>query len=166
MVGLGQAEAADDLAGREPRQVFLALLLGAVGVDRMHDQARLHRHRRAVAAIDALHFARDQAVGDVVGAGAAIAVDGGAEQAERAQLVHDLAIELLVPVRLQHPRHQLVLGIAARGVAHHALFLGQLVLEQERVFPVKFGFALGLGVHGRLLIVLWSLAVVCGRRGV
>ena len=62
VVGLGQAEAADPLARGELRQIFLALLLGAEIVDRVHDQARLHAHRRAIAAVDPLDLAGDQPV--------------------------------------------------------------------------------------------------------
>src|SRR5262249_5124384 len=91
-VGLGQAEAADPFALRQLRQVLLSLRLGAVGMDRVHDEARLHAHGRAVAAVDALDFAGDEAVADIVHAGAAIALDGRAEQAELAQLVHDRAV--------------------------------------------------------------------------
>ena len=40
-VGLGQAEAADPLAAGELRQVLRALLVGAVGVDRVHDEGGL-----------------------------------------------------------------------------------------------------------------------------
>src|SRR5262249_45425476 len=36
-------------------------------------------------------------------------------------------------------RHQLVLRIAARGVAHHALLFAELALEVERVLPVELG---------------------------
>ena len=94
VVGLGQAEAADDLAARELGQIFAPLRLAAVGVDRVHDQRGLHRHRRAVAGIDALDLARDQAVGDIAEAGAAVFLrDGRAEQAERAHLAHDRAVE-------------------------------------------------------------------------
>ena len=63
MVGLGQAEAADPFARGELRQVFLLLRLGAELEDRHHDERALHAHHRAVARIDALDFARDQAVG-------------------------------------------------------------------------------------------------------
>ena len=72
VVGLGQAEAADHLAGRELRQIFLALRFRAVGEDRMHHERGLHRHRRAVAGIDPLDLARDQAVGDIGEARAAV----------------------------------------------------------------------------------------------
>src|SRR4029453_9420025 len=122
-VGLGQAEAADPLAARQLGQELLPLGLRAVGVDRVHDQARLHAHGGAVAGVHALDLAGDQAVADIVHAGAAIAVDGGAEQAELAQLVHDRAVEALVPVGFEHARHELVLRILARGVPPQALIL-------------------------------------------
>ena len=142
MVGLGQAEAADDLAGREPRQVFAPLRLGAVGVDRIHHQRRLHREHRAIAGIDPLDLARDQPVGDIAEPGAAIVLrQRRAEQPERAHLGHDLAVEALLAKGGEHARKQLLLRIAARGVAHHALVLGQLAFELERVLPVVAGGA-------------------------
>ena len=130
MIGLGQAEAADQLALGEAGQEALALLFGAVGMDRVHDQARLHAHGRAVAAVHPLDLARDQPVGDVVDPGAAIALDGRAEQPQLPHLGHDLAVETLVPVSLQDARHQPILAVGPRGVAQHALFLAELVLEQ------------------------------------
>ena len=72
VVRLGEAEAADPLAGRELRQIFLLLAFRAKSLDRDHDQRRLHAHHRAVAGIDALHFARDQAIGDIAEARAAV----------------------------------------------------------------------------------------------
>ena len=109
----------------------------------MHDQRGLHAHRRAVARIDALDLARHQAVGRVVGGGAAVFLgQGGAQQAKRAELVHDLAIELLVAVGLQHARHQLVLAVVAGRIADRDLLLGELVVEEERVLPVE---RLGIG---------------------
>ena len=72
VVRLGQAEAADPLAGRELRQVFPALRLRAIRVDREHHERALHAHHRTVAGVDALDLARDQAVADVVESGAAV----------------------------------------------------------------------------------------------
>ena len=104
----------------------------------MHHQRGLHRHRRAVAGIDILDLARDQPVGDVAEAGAAVFFrHGGADQAERSHLAHDLAVEGFLAVGLEHARKQLLLRIAARGVAHHALFFRELALKVERVFPVE-----------------------------
>ena len=138
VVGLGQAEAADEFAARELRQIFAPLRLAAIGVDRVHDQRRLHRHRRAIAGIDALDLARDQPVGDIAEAGAAVFLgDGRAKEAERAHLAHHRRIVALVAKRFEHARKQLLLRIVARGVAHHALFLGQLAFEIERIVPLE-----------------------------
>ena len=68
---------------------FCLLLLRAECPDRIHHQRRLHGKRRAVAGIDPLDLARDQAVADVVDAGAAIALQRGAEETHLAHLVHD-----------------------------------------------------------------------------
>jgi len=54
----------------------------------------------------------------------------GAEEPGRAQLVHDPAIEPLVPVRFEHARLQLALAVVAGGVADLPLLLGQLRVEQ------------------------------------
>ncbi len=161
MVGLGEAEAADDLALGQPRQIFLPLRLAAIGVDRMHDQRGLHRHRRAVAGIDALELARDQPIGDIAHVGAAVLLrEGAAEKAERRHLADDLAVEALLAVGGEHARKQLVLRIGARGVAHHALVLGELAFEVERIVPAgrwlgAGGFRLVFlgGAHAELLLV-------------
>ena len=42
-----------------------------------------------------------------------------------------------MPERLEHARLQPVLRVGARGVAHHALIFGELLIEQQRIFPVK-----------------------------
>ena len=137
-IGLGQAEAADPFAGRQLGQILLPLLLGAVSEDRVHHEARLDRHRRAIAAVDPLDRARDEAVADVAEAGAAIFVrDRCAEQSELAHLAHDLAVEPLFEIGRRDPRLQLLLRIAFRGVADEALLVGQLMIEIERILPVE-----------------------------
>ena len=168
MIGLGQAEAADHLAGRELGQVFLPLLLGAEGVDRMHHQGRLHGQGRAVAAIDAFDLAGDDAIGDVAGAGAAIALDRRAEKAELAHFRQDLAIDSLLAERLLDARHQLLLREGAGAVADEALLLAEQVIEQQRILPVEdralgglaalagggFGHESLLG-NGRAILAAW-----------
>ena len=110
---------------RELRQVLPPLLLGAVSVDRVHHEARLHPHRRAVAAIDPLDRAGDQAVAHVAEPGAAIFVrNGRAEEAELAHLGHDLAVEPLVEIGGGHARLQLRLRIALGRVADDPLLIG------------------------------------------
>ncbi|MNP62407.1 hypothetical protein D3C76_1576820 [compost metagenome] len=44
----------------------------------------------------------------------------------------------------QHARGQLVLGELPGAVAHHALFFGELLIQQQRIFPVEACF----GGHG------------------
>ena len=137
MVGLGEPEAAHPLAGREPREELLALRLGAVGVDRVHDEARLDAHHGAVARIDGLDLARDEPVGRVVGPRASVAVDGAPEEAERAELPKEAAVHPLLPERLDHPGQELLAGERPGRVAHHPLFLGEGRFERERVGPVE-----------------------------
>jgi hypothetical protein len=73
-----------------------------------------------------------------------------AEQAQCAHLGEDLAVEGLVAVGKEDARHQLVLGIVARGIAHHALLFAELIVEQQRVLPDKTRARGGGGGGGRL----------------
>ncbi|MGY3661463.1 hypothetical protein ACVJ19_008126 [Bradyrhizobium sp. USDA 376] len=150
-VRLGQAEAADPLAAGELGQVLLALVLVAIGVDRIHHQRGLHRVHRAVAGIDPLDLARDEAIGDVARVGAAIFLrQRDADQAELTHLVEDLAVGLLFQIGLGDAGQQLVLGIGAGGVAHHTLVFGELLVEQERIVPLERSrsrLVLGLRAH-------------------
>src|SRR4029453_3136846 len=75
---------------------------------------------------------------------------GRAEEPERAHLAHDGGVEALLAVVEQHAGKELVLRIAARGRAHHALLLGELAFEIERVLPVERGFLLARLLRGRL----------------
>src|SRR5262249_57223737 len=86
----------------------------------------------------ALVRARDQAIADVAETRAAVLRrNRGPEQAERAHVGDDAAIEALLAVVAEHAREKLVLRIAAGGIAHHALFLAELAVEIERIFPVE-----------------------------
>jgi hypothetical protein len=138
VIRFGQAKTADPLAGGELRQVFGLLRIRAEFVDGHHHQRRLHRHHRAVAGIDALHFTRDQPVAHVVEARAAVFLGNGrSQQPEFAHFTEDFDVGLLMPERFQHARLQPVLRIGCGGFAHHAFFFGELLIEQQRVFPVK-----------------------------
>ena len=101
---------------------------------------RLHAHHRAVAGVDALDLARDQAVADVVEAGAAVGLgDGRPEQAELAHLAEDRRVGLLVAEGLEHARREAALAVVARGVAHGAFVVAELLVEQQGVVPVESG---------------------------
>ena len=136
-VGLGEPEAADQLPGREVRQVLLALRLVSVGMNGVHDQARLHADRRAVAGIDPLDLPGDEPVAHISGAGAAVSVDGGTEQPALPHLPHDGRVEVLGAVRVQDARHQRALRVVAGGVPDQALLLGEGALQQKRIGPVE-----------------------------
>ncbi len=104
-VGLGQAEAAHQLARRELRQIFPFLLLRAVGIDRIHHQRGLHAHHRAVAGIDPLDFARHQPIGDVARARAAILFrHGHAQQPKLAHLAENCAVGLFLQIGVHNAR--------------------------------------------------------------
>jgi hypothetical protein len=92
-VGLGEAEAADGLAAREAREPATLLLLGAVGVDRVHHQRALHRAERADARVAALELLHHEAVGDVAHARAAVALEVGARARPAAELGDELGGE-------------------------------------------------------------------------
>src|SRR3546814_3083166 len=77
---------------------------------------------RAIARIDALDFARDQPVADIVQPRAAIfGIDRRAEQPERAHLRHDLTIEAFVAKRRGHARQQRITRLGSRRVADQPL---------------------------------------------
>jgi hypothetical protein len=54
VVGLGEAEAAHQLALGQPGEVILLLRLGPEGVDGVHHEGGLHRHGGAVGRVHAL----------------------------------------------------------------------------------------------------------------
>src|SRR5512144_1801092 len=87
----------------------------------------------------------------MVYARAAVTVQGGTEETERAHLAQHFRLEALMAIGFDHTRHQLVLRVRARGIAHHAFFLAELLFEEQRVFPVENGLA-ERGIHGLLLI--------------
>ncbi len=129
MVGLGEAEAADGFATRHRRQPALLLLLGAVGVDRVHRETALHRCHRPQAAVAALELLHDEAVGDVVHAGAAVPAQVGAEETELSHPGYQLAGELFAAVAALEERQALALDEAAHAVTRHALLVAEQRIE-------------------------------------
>jgi hypothetical protein len=164
-VRLGEPETPDPFAGGELGQILLALRLVAVRIDRVHDQRGLHAHHGPVAGIDPLHLPRHEAVRHIGGAGAAVVLrQGDAEEAERAHLVENGPVGLLLPVSLDDARQQLLLGEGRGRVADHALVVRELLVEEEGVVPLErglawrgrgressFGFAAGMASWRRLL---------------
>lgn len=121
MVRLGQAEAANDGTGCQPRQKGCFLCLAAKGVQGIHDQAGLDRECGAVAGVHALDFSRDQAIVQVAAAGAAMAIEAHTEQALCTQLAQDLTVKSFRAEGVAHTWHEARLCIVARRITHLAL---------------------------------------------
>ncbi|MNI19216.1 hypothetical protein D3C73_726460 [compost metagenome] len=137
-IRLGQAETADQFARDEAGQIFLFLLVGAVGEDRIDDQRGLDAHHRAVARIDPFDLAGDEAIGDVGGIGCAIFFRK--RDAEEAGLTHQLEeadIGLFLKIGFLDPWQEFGLGKGGRRVADHTLLFGQLIFDEEGVVPDK-----------------------------
>ena len=151
-VRLGQAEAADQRAGGKPGEVFAALLVRAIGIDRVHHEARLHARHRAVAAVDAFDLAGDEAIGDIARPRAAEFLRyGGTEQSGGPHQREQLGRVDLLAEGVDHARLEFGLREAVGGIADHPLFFGELAFEVEGVFPVeRRDTALGGGgaMHG------------------
>jgi hypothetical protein len=124
-VRLGQAEAADRLSGGEFRDPVVALFLRAVGVDRVHHQARLHGRERAQAGIAALELLHDQAVGDVPEAGEVVLLDRGAEETHLGHLRNEVMRKLLFAIRVLDDRQHFLIHEVADGLPYHQLLFGE-----------------------------------------
>ncbi len=96
---------------------YFFLLFGAEGEDGIHDQRRLHADEAAHAAVAALEFLHDEAVFDVGHAGAAVAVQVRAKEAEFAHRLDKLSGEAAVAVALLDDGNEVVFDELARSVA-------------------------------------------------
>ena len=144
MVGFGQTKASNGLAGCQLGQVFLLLRFGAKFKNWHHHQAALHAHHAAVAAVNALYLTGDQTVGHVIQSGATVLLgDRGAQQAQLTHLPKNRHIGRAIAKRLDHARQQFVLAIRGRGVAHHALVITELAVQQKGVLPIERGVGHG-----------------------
>src|SRR5262249_25452097 len=120
----------DVLPGNQLRQIFPALLFGAVAPDLVDAEVGV----RAVRQTDRRRAARDflhrHAMGEIAEAGAAVLLlDGDAVQAERTHLRPQIAREGVALVDLIGARRNLVIGKAARGLAQHVDVLAKPEIE-------------------------------------
>src|SRR5680860_1548477 len=127
VVGLGQSEAADGLAGGHARQPLLLLLFAAPAPDGEHGQRALHGDQRAHSGVGGLQLEAGQAVVGRAHPRTAVALKVHPQQAERAELscqamdVGDLTgFEPLGDIRVDAPGAEL-----AHGRADRNLVLGQ-----------------------------------------
>ena len=139
-IGLGQPEAAHRLAGRHGGQPAVLLGVGAIGVERVHDQGALDRSEGAQARIPSLELLHGQAVGDVVQPGAAVALQVGAEETELAHLRHQLHGEgaVLADVLLDHGK-ELPGDELPDRVPRHPLLVGEELVEAQEVDTAEVG---------------------------
>src|SRR5690606_4688699 len=125
VVGFRQAKAAYPFASSQLGQVFLFLLFGAELVDGNHDQRRLHAHHRAVAGVDTLDFAGDQAIAYVIEARATVSFGNGRpKQPELTHFRENGRIGFFVAESFEHARCELVLSVGTGSFTHHALVFG------------------------------------------
>ena len=83
----------------------------------------------------------NQAIGDIADAGAAVTIDGGAQQTHLAHLGHDFAVRGFLTEVLLHTPGKVVSGELTRGITDHALVFGQHVIDQKGVIPLEVGAA-------------------------
>src|ERR1044072_2653320 len=127
-VGLGEPEAADQLALRQLRQVLHALRLAAVLVDRVHDERALHRGERTQAGVAALELLDREPVRRGRHARAAVLLrQRRAEEPHFGDLGDHVLREVGLLVRLLDDRQVARLDPAAHVVAD----LDLLLLEQR-----------------------------------
>ena len=119
------------VAGRQPGQPFLLLLLGAVAPDREHGQRALHRHEAAQAAVAGLQFQTGQPVADRVGACAAVAGQVHAEQAELAEFRREFLGRHLVLEPLRDVRADVVGHEVTDGALDEPFLVGEQRVERR-----------------------------------
>ena len=124
-VGLGQPEAAEGLAGAQPRQPLLLLLLRAPALDRAADEGGLDRDHRAGRRVAPTHLLDDQSVADVVEPAAAVLLGHRrAQVAHVAESLRELAIEASGSVVVAGAGDDLVVDEIARRLLDQALLVG------------------------------------------
>lgn len=126
MVWFGQSETSDNFSPCHSGQILFLLRITAVIVDGAHTQGALYAERGPVPGIDSFHFACQQSVRDVANAGTSVTLDRATQHTERTELLHDLLVEHLMPVRFNHTGQQLVLAVRPERIADRNFILLQL----------------------------------------
>ena len=146
-VGLGQAEAADHLAGVHRRQPALLLLLGAPAPDREHRERALHRDGAAHPGVAGLELHAREPVGDGARAREAVSVEVHPEEAELAR-ARAMSSRGKIPFSNQSPTSASTLSRTncAHRVADRPLLVVEERVDREVVERVEGG-ALGRRRH-------------------
>ena len=103
----------------------------------MHAQAALDGDKAAHAAVTPLQFLADKAVADVVQAGAAVAVNVAAEQAEGGELGHQLDGKAVILEGLGDNRQDALVDEPCDRVLHLPLVIGK---ERADVEEIELGW--------------------------
>ena len=103
----------------------------------MHER-RLHADEAAHAGVAAFEFLGDQAVFDVAHAGAAIAFQRRAEEAEIGHGFDQFAGEAAGAIALFDDGDEIVFDELAGGIAHQALFFGEQRIELDEIDTAEF----------------------------
>mmetsp|Transcript_42159 Transcript_42159/g.73303 ORF Transcript_42159/g.73303 Transcript_42159/m.73303 type:complete len:438 (+) Transcript_42159:41-1354(+) len=138
VVGLGETEAANLDSLGQVRKVLLLLLLGAVVVNRPHDQRRLYTHGGSVATVDSLDSVGDQTIRVVTHTCASIALESRAQKAHFTHFSHDVNIKMFLSVGLKNSGLKLTVAEIASAIEDGTLILRQLIAQKERIVPDKF----------------------------
>jgi len=128
------------------------LLVGAEGVDGVHDQRPLDRREGADARVAPLQLLHDDPVGDVVEPGAAVLLGKvGTQDPQLRHLRDELPRHATVHVGLADDGHEPVLHPGADGVADHPLLLGEERVEVVEVEALEGAGHEGVGRGWRVL---------------
>mmetsp|Transcript_44742 Transcript_44742/g.106187 ORF Transcript_44742/g.106187 Transcript_44742/m.106187 type:complete len:235 (+) Transcript_44742:859-1563(+) len=136
MVWLSQTEAAYDVTGGESGQESVLLLLGAEGVDGVHDQRALHRQSGAIGRVNALNLTRDQAISCRRCTCTTITFDEGAEQPSLPELFEQVFVEVLLAKASLNNGHQDRVAELPGRVSNQDLLFVQLPLQVQHVSPM------------------------------
>ena len=121
--------------GGEPG-VFL--LVGPEGVDGVHDECGLHADEAAESGVAAFQLLHHKAVLDIGHAGAAVALEVGAEEAKLAHDGYELAWKALGAETFLDDGNQVVFDEVARSAANKELVLAEAGIEMEEIDALEF----------------------------
>jgi hypothetical protein len=133
VLGLGERERSDALQARHRRQPALALLLGAEHLERLHREVRVDAEERGDAAVGVRPLHAHQPGRRGAHAGAAVALDRAACQAEPGDLRHELERELGALPVVVDDRRDLAGAERAEAVADLAVGVGEQLVRQVHV---------------------------------
>src|ERR1019366_939022 len=136
--GFGQSEAAEFFAFGESGQPGVLLFIGTEGVNGIHDESGLHADKTAETRVAAFQFLHDEAVFDVGHAGAAVALEIGAEEAELAHYGYKFARKALGAKTPFDDGNEVVFNKIACRAADEKFVFTEAGVEIKEVEALKF----------------------------